>query len=220
VAKELSQPEQRSYRSFYDQHDRQWGAPVDKRTGHSVGPWEPKFQAPWLPEAKYIKHVPTDDRLIRIDYESNILDLKRAMDAYDDLRLKTAMDQYGSAFTSKLGQTAEEDPPELKRLVGKPPFPAAFPEAAKEGNRWVLGFESRIPKWAYPYLDADEEVEKAVDLDERFDPEATGGKRKPVSSGRGKSKYTAFVKDAIATGQARNIKEAAQLWNKEVAASA
>lgn len=221
MPKELSQPETRLYRTFRDPHDRIWGSAVDKRTGHSVGPWEPQFEAPWYPEAKYIKHNPSDDRLILIDYDRNISDLKEAQDAYDDLRLKVAMNQYGSAFPSKLGKTHEEDPPELKALVGQPPFPSAFPEAAKEGNKWVLGLTNVVPAWAYvylhaqeapkrKYLDADEEVEKAVDLDEQFDPDAKGGKREPV--GRGQSAYTAFVSEM--SKQGKNLREIAQSWRE------
>jgi len=220
VAKELTQPEQRRPRTFYDQHDRTWETVIDIRTGHAAGPWEPKFQAPWYPEAKYIRHDPSDDRRILIDYDRNVRDAKRAMDDYDDLRMKVAMDQYGSAFTSKLGETHEDDPPELKKLVGGPPFPVAFPEAALEGNRWVLGFSTTIPKWAYAfvaaqnkverkYLDADEEVERAVDLDETHDPEATGGKRVKVK--RKPTEYNAFV----AQHKGLPLAEIGRLWREQ-----
>jgi hypothetical protein len=230
VAKELSQPERRKYRTFHDQHGRLWGSTIDITNGHSCGPWEAKFEAPWLPDFKYIHHHPTDDRLIVIDYDRNVLDAKDAMDAYDDVRLKTAMNQYGSAFTSKLGKTYDEDPPELKQLVGGPPFPVAWSEAAQEGNKWVLGFTNVIPSWAYPllaqealtprkYLDADEEaalaevaaVEEAVDLDEAHDPEATGGKRVPVRT-TAQAEYTGFVKEMVRLG--KNLKEIGALWRE------
>lgn len=222
---EQSQPERRSYNVFVDQHGREWGTPIDTKSGHSCGPWEPRFTAPWLPEFKYIKHVPKSFRNIYIDYAKNITDLKEAHDAFDELRLKTAMNQYGNAFTERLGQSHEEDPPELQKLTGKPPFPLAYPEAAKEGNKWVLGFSNVIPKWAYAllavsqeperkYLDADdEEVEKAVDLDEQFDPEATGGKREPVR--KGVEAYEAFYKEQRALGKSH--KEAQSLWRERKA---
>lgn len=228
MSKELSQPETRAYRTYRDQHDREWGAPIDKRTGHAVGPWEPKFVAPWYPEAKYVKHHPRDDRLVQIDYDSNIHDLKEAHNAYDDLRLKAAMNMYGSAFPTKLGKTAEEDPPELREIVGLPPRPLAFPEAAKEGNRWVLGFTNTIPTWAYAlvaaeephqrkYLDADEELETRLDIEEEHDPEAKGGKRVQVR-GPGKSAYTDFVKEQSALG--KNLKEISQMWRERKLAAA
>ena len=228
MPKELSQPERRRYRTFTDQHGRLWGTAIEVSSGHSCGPWEAKFEAPWLPDAKYLRHHSTDDRLVLIDYDRNVRDAKEAMDAYDDLRLKVAMDQYGSAFTSKLGKTHDEDPPELKQLVGAPPFPVAWSEAAQEGNKWVLGFSNIIPKWAYPllkqedaparkYLDADEEVEKAVDLDEAFDPEAKGGKREPVAS-RGQQDYRAFVAEQTKAG--KGLKEIGALWKERKTAVA
>lgn len=224
---ELSQPERRAYNVFVDQHGREWGTAIDTKTQHSCGPWEPQFTAPWYPEHKYIRHVPKSYRNILIDYDKNIADLKDAHDAYDDLRLKTAMNQYGNAFTDRLGASHYEDPPELQKLTGKPPFPIAYPEAAKEGNKWVLGQSNVIPRWAYAllavtqeqtrkYLDAeDEAVEKAVDLDEQFDPEAKGGKREPVV--KGVQAYESFMAEQKANGKSH--REAQDLWrSRKVAA--
>jgi len=228
VAQEQSQPERRSYNVFVDQHGREWGTTIDKTTGHSCGPWEAQFQAPWYPDlnTKTLRHIPKSFRNIEIRYDIIIADLKDAWDAYDERRLKMAMDQYGNAFTERLGKTHEDDPPELQKLTGKPPFPLAWPEAAQEGNKWVLGFSNVIPPWAYPllhaaktperrYLDAEEAVEKAVDLDEQFDPEAKGGKREPVRSGV--AAYEAFVAEQKANG--RTHKEALNLWRERKAAA-
>ncbi len=229
MAKELDQPGQRSYSIFVDQHGREWGTVIDIRTGHSAGQWEPKFEAPWYPEYKYIRHVGKNSRHIFLDYDQNIADLRDAHDEYDELRLKTAMDQYGNAFTQRLGKTHDEDPPELKRLTGKPPFPIAWAEAAKEGNRWVLGFSNLIPKWAYPllhaaneperkYLDAeDEDLEKRLDLEEAFDPEATGGKKEPVSNA-GLQAFETFMAEQKAAGKSH--KEAQAAWRERKAAVA
>lgn len=218
----MTQPERRSYNVFVDQHGREWGTVIDIKTHHSCGPWEPRFSAPWLPDFKYIRHVKGSFRDILIDYDRNITDARDAMDAYDDMRLKTAMNLYGNAFTERLGQTHADDPPDLQKLTGKPPFPIAYPEAAKEGNKWVLGFSNVIPKWAYAllavtqeperkYADAeDEEVERAVDLDEQFDPEATGGKREPVKTGL--NAYEAFYREQKAFG--KNQREIQTLWRE------
>ena len=224
MAKELEQPAQRRPKSYFDRHDRKWTTVIDIRTGHSCGPWEPQFTAPVYPEMKYIRHDLKDDRYIIIDYDRWIRDARDAADGYDDFRQKTAIDQYGSAFTSKLGVTPDEDLPELRRLVGEPPKPVEFPEACKAGNKWALGLTNVIPTWAYAllpratapvrkYLDADEEVvEKAVTLDEQFDPKATGGKRVPVPRKSGQSEYTAFMGEQRRAG--KSLKEISQLWKE------
>lgn len=227
AAKELEQPEQRRYATFQDEHGRTWGTDIDIRTGHSCGQWEPRFQAPWIPEAKYIRHDLKNSHRIIIDYDKNIRDLKDAHSEFDDLRFRAAQQEWGSAAGSKMGKTYEEDAPELTRMVGKPPRPVQFPEAAKEGNKWVLGFSNLIPTWAYPlleaetrvekkYLDAEEEdLEKRLDLEEKHDPKATGGKKQPVGA-RGHSEYTAFVK----AHKGKPLTEISKLWKAHKAAAA
>lgn len=225
MAKELSQPERRGYSLFYDQHNREWGAPIELATGHACGPWEARFKAPWLPEDKYIRHQGRTNKIV-IDYTKNVADLKDAHNEFDELRFRAAQQEWGTAAMSKMGRTYEEDAPELRRMVGKPPRPIEFPEACLEGNQWVLGFSNTVPKWAYPlleveqkverkYLDADEEdLEKRLDLEEQFDPKATGGKKQPVK--KGLTPYQEFVK----ANPKKSMKEISVLWKEQKAAVA
>lgn len=189
MAKEISQAEQRRFQVFADQHNRDWGAPIDIRTGHAVGPFSPRFKAPWYPDSQFIRHDPNDQRKIIIDYYAIVTERDDAMGEYEMNRLRAAQSLYGAAFTSMLGKTPYDDPPELVNKVGAPPMSRHFPAAAQEGNQWILGFSEKVPKWAQEILDREAakrnarlylDADDAVDIDEQFDPDATGGKTEPV----------------------------------------
>lgn len=189
MAKELEQPQQRRPAVFADQHGRDWRTIIDIRTGHAAAPFEPDFTAPWYPDTIYVEHDPADARKVRIAYGKILSHFRDAHDAYEDLRFRVAEEMWGSAFITKMGETYEDDDPQLRKKIGSPPSEIAYPEAALEGNRWVLGFTDKVPPFFVPilekqrrtlggrkYLDADE----AATLDETFDPDASGGKKAKV----------------------------------------
>jgi hypothetical protein len=191
MAKELEQPQYLRYATKSDQHGRDWGGVIDIRTGTSVGPLDPKFTAPWYPDHAWIRHDPKDGRKIRIDYDGMLAQLREAHREYEDRRFRTAQNMYSAAFHTMMGDSYDNDPPEMQRKVGPPPTAVAFPEAAAEGNKWVLGFTDSVPKWAQAILDRERakrsgkkylDADDAADLDEQFDPVAVGGKVEKVGS--------------------------------------
>jgi hypothetical protein len=209
-----SQADQRRHTTFRDQHGRKYSAVTEKETGDPVGAISPvDWAAPLLVPQKYLKAVPGEAGVLAIDYDEWIVDCVDAKQRYDDTARNYAVAMYGEQAAAVI----ENPTPELTQLVGPAPFPVELVQAAKAGNRWILGFADKVPGWVtsafqkalepadrraraiatgtitdfYDEPDDDEVLAGTPGsrLDDQFDPDATGGKRVPVGKvGKGGGK--------------------------------
>lgn len=131
-----TQPDQRRYALYKDQHGRTWGCLIDKRTGHPVDTFQPKFEAPWYPDHQYVTILPDSDMRpneVVLRYEDAIRDLEQAHERYQHATLTAGIELHGQAY--------DEAKPTLAVLsrVGKPPKPVAPWRLALDGNAYLLG---------------------------------------------------------------------------------
>jgi len=134
-----TQPDQRRYALYKDQHGRTWGCLIDKRTGHPVDTFQPKFEAPWYPDHQYVTILPDSDMRpneVVLRYADAIADLERAHERYQHAMLTAGIELHGQAF--------DETKPTLAVLsrVGRPPKPVLPWRLAEAGNDWLLGHAS------------------------------------------------------------------------------
>jgi len=129
------QAQQRRYQLFRDQHNREWGANVEISTGHPTGGRpSPRFQAPLMPPAKYLR---IDDRRpgrLTIDYAAWVADLETAKRAYVTKGRRYGFEKYGALFDPSKPFTEE-----VLLYLGPEPKPVEPVRWAQAGNRWVLG---------------------------------------------------------------------------------
>ena len=142
------------YALFTDQHGRKYGADMDPRTGHPCGPIDFKHRTPsgnlppWLPAAKYLLFDTIEPGKVTVQYDDAIADAERAIGQWETLIVNFATGMYGD----KAGPEIEKPGPTLRKVVGPRPAEPALIEAAKEGNKWALGFTDAMPKWAEPLM--------------------------------------------------------------------
>lgn len=147
MPKKRNQAEERRYSTFTDQHGRKWGAVVDKSTGQPVGVIEPKFEAPFMPHQSFFVFDPNEPTFV-IDYDAMIESRRARLKEWEDAGYTFALAEYGD----KAVEVMANPTPALLRYVGPKPDPHEIPEAAKAGNKWVLGFHPTMPSWAEKYL--------------------------------------------------------------------
>jgi hypothetical protein len=138
AAPEGYQQKARRYQQYTDQHGRRWGAVIEIKTGHPCGPWEPKFDAPWLPATEYLRIRPDHEAqpwAVVIDYDTAIADLKEAKHRFDQLCIARGIELHGDRFD----ETAPVSNA-VKQIVGNPPKPWEPYKACKDGNGYLLGF--------------------------------------------------------------------------------
>jgi hypothetical protein len=142
-----SQADARMLGVFTDQHGRKWEAVIEKNTGHPCSHVRPRFTAPYLPDQQYLTFDAHERSTLVIDYDRAIADRRDARKTYDEMLYQFALGTYGD-------QAAKYLPPEgkpteaMRRYVGATPPAPEIPEAAKAGNKWVLGLTDVKPSWA------------------------------------------------------------------------
>jgi hypothetical protein len=147
MPKKRNQAEERRYSHFTDQHGRSWGAVVDKAAGQPLGVIEPKFEAPYLPHQSFFTFDPNEPRFV-IEYDAIIEQRKTRLKEWEDAGYTFALAEYGD----KAVEVMQNPTPAFLRYVGPKPDPVEIPEAAKAGNKWVLGFSDAVPEWAKRFL--------------------------------------------------------------------
>jgi len=146
-----SQPGQRRYARFRDQHGRVWGATIEVRSNGRVGDARPEFDAPIYPPDKYIKAHPDDPFAILIDYDEWESDSRRATKEYEETVREWAVKL---GLSGQIHDAITNPPPEIRDLAGPPPTvtdPVVI-QAARAGNSWVLKGEGPKPAAAEPYF--------------------------------------------------------------------
>ncbi len=149
-----SQADERSYRIFSDQHGREWGADIENSTQAPCGPMSQRFKSPLRIPSKYIVFINVQAGKIHIDYDRWIQDLTLAHEDY--LEHKRA---HKNRMNPAQPHLIADDDPNLLYAVGEPPEAIQQVQAAKQGNRWVLGLThpktgDAMPKpgWAVKYF--------------------------------------------------------------------
>lgn len=138
----------RAYATYTDQHSRVWGATIENKTGDPCGPLEPQFQAPLMPNDKYIR-INSRQRRVFIDYEAILKDIEDADNDWDGQLRDWARKTYGTEAPKAI----QNPPPELLDIVGPKPRERKEPwEAAMQGNKWMLGESPKKPEWAKEFF--------------------------------------------------------------------
>lgn len=143
------QSRKRSYAIYTDQHGRPWGANIENKTGDPCGPLEPQgWHAPAMPLDRYIS-INSRQRKIFIRYDDMILDIEQAHEDWRQSLQGYATKMYGM----QAGAAIQNPPPELLNLAGeKPKGRREIWEAAKTGNKWILGLNPTKPSWAEEFF--------------------------------------------------------------------
>lgn len=140
MAKKADQALQRRYQFFRDPHNREWGAVVEISTGHPLGAWSPRFEAPLRPDAKFLS---IDDRRpgrIQIRYDDWLQERREARKAYVDKCKRYGFNKFGALFDpTRIFDPSASFYEDVRDYAGPPPKPVEPVLAAKQGNRWVLG---------------------------------------------------------------------------------
>lgn len=188
-----NQNKTRSVALFYDQHRSKdypdgrpwWGyteTPADPTAQRGVvGEMQPVvadmnlgegvivkgWDAPWIPEAKYV-HMAVgilSGNRFKLDYGRMMTDYAQANDRYYRLAASTAGAKNWPA-PKLYGQVEFQ----LRAIVGDPPKSPKVPEAALAGDPWILGFEDRPNERLKKILDR-EQGRMVLQLEEADDAE-------------------------------------------------
>lgn len=217
------QRDKRTHIEAMDQHGRMWENVLDIAAKPKPGPvslWKPKgWDAPLLPDQKYIRWHPDNMFRIEIDYRSWKIDLRAARNDWENLLHKTAGEMSPQdAGASLVGGSKDTDyrdaSPALLRSVGPKPQAVEPVIAAEQGEPWVLGKSNRVnvrlkaffPDPVEDTIDFTAE-DNYLDIEEEHDPEGVGRQ-----SGRPMT-WNDFQKDAKRRGLTQV--EAAAAWNAQ-----
>ena len=181
-----------------DQFGRRWGVPVEKETFAPAGPFEPLgWRAPWYPPAKYFRLDPDTPHLVKIDLAQLVADQKAAHQEYQAQLRRAGVAIHGHAHDPNAAPTKE-----VLDIIGTPPWPWEIAEAARRGDKWILGLSAEVnealakllpSKRSTEDLEFDEELlGETLPLRGRAKPEGTpnapaagGGTRRPRPAAAG-----------------------------------
>lgn len=126
---------------FHDQHGRRYHATIEIKTGHPTGPIEALFQAPLMPEQKYLR-VGTDPErpyALEVNYTAWLTDLRTGHREYETEARKLARKMYRDRFDANDFLTEE-----VVDIIGPAPQHVEVVLAARQGNQYVLGLTDRV----------------------------------------------------------------------------
>ena len=125
------------------------------------------WEAPWIPEAKYVNMAAgmLAGNRFKLDYSRMIVDYAAANEKYYRLAASTAGARNWPA-PKMYGQVDFQ----LRAIVGDPPKSPKVPEAASAGDPWILGFEKRPNERLKKILDR-EQGRMVLQLEEADDAE-------------------------------------------------
>lgn len=167
-----------------DQHGRTWFADIEKRSGFPVGPIRARFSAPWYPDQGSFRFSESDPSHFAIDYEWL---LSQRMEAHDEYHQRAVEESATRQWD--VPERGEPYSRNLQLIVGRPPNPIEPIVAAMQGNKWILGLSKKVDERLAPFITTPETKREQIirslpdfrddpygDMEEQFDPEATGGK--------------------------------------------
>lgn len=135
-----AQQSRRSYMQVKDPHGRVWGVTVETRDGefHQVSPFDPVgWAAPWYPPNQYMAlQVENFQPRAVIDYTRLIADRKVAEREYRRSARRVGQKLHGQAFRAEMERTPTA---QMLEVIGSPPHPWQLADAARRGDRWILG---------------------------------------------------------------------------------
>jgi hypothetical protein len=130
------QADTREFVVYTDQHGREWEGWGDiKAKLHPTSTLRPLFDAPWVPDQRYMTFSQRKPGEFEINYDAILGEIRRAHEARRDHVLKVA-DHFNVA-----GFDPDTDEPtaQMKRELGEAPLPIDPVLAAKAGNGFILG---------------------------------------------------------------------------------
>lgn len=138
---------------YTDQHGRKYEGQQDNTSVRHwraeaplpvwVGSLIPKFRAPIMPPAEFVKPAPNELTGVRVDY-----------DAWD-----AALIEGEASRRQFIGQIAralhpanaleiiQNPTPEVVMMAGDEPLPRLLVHAMRRGNPYLLGFSDEVPEW-------------------------------------------------------------------------
>jgi hypothetical protein len=139
------QAERRRSEIWTDQHEREWAAEMDLKTGHPCTPLVPLgWKAPVLPPPQFLRFGSGRGRpIVTIDY--------RAWEEHQG-RLQATWEEevrYQAArmFPNSWAREVQARNPLIMQEAGPPPYDVTFVRACADGSRWALGLSKVEPKW-------------------------------------------------------------------------
>lgn len=242
MAKAKTQADQRRDIVATDQHGRPWLMAIELATGGTTGQidaagWSDPLRTP----QKYL-HVPKNTYgtqqwgTIAVDWTAWMRDIAEYAEAWQLRLWEVGREMNKVNFNPK---EAETDPYLLK-LTGPRPWPSVEAlKMAEAGHRELLGLDplttvGRKVLGIQTVADLEAEFgteilsqQKVAELRAEFAAAAPGTNRVATANGdtptatpapsKHVGGYQRFVKEAIGSGQARNVKEAAALWRERKA---
>lgn len=137
-----SQAKQREFMDYFDQHDRHWTGWGDvKAKLHPTGTMKPEFDAPWYPDQRYARFGAKNPNRFEWDYEAMLADAKLGETRYRELLFQAADHFNVPNFDPDAGEATAQ----MKRDIGRPPFPSDPIRAAIAGNGYILGMREFDP---------------------------------------------------------------------------
>ncbi len=156
-AKEPDQADRRVDLTLLDVHQRPYHVIYDT-LARGVVRIQPQFLAPWMPNERYIgtKKANGFPTAMDIDYGKCRDDTLVSWDRwFQDLQLLAnrmpGVDAVAAVQAARAGNW-NAVPAALMMEAGSTPEPVEYVEAAMAGNRWVLGFATKVPDWAHPLI--------------------------------------------------------------------
>lgn len=125
-----------------DQHGRRWSVLVEKETYDAAGPYSPVgWSAPWLPPQKPGYFVLDRDQphLVQIHYERITADQQVAESEYEGQLRKLGVALHGHAYDPEAPPTKN-----VMDVLGDRPWSWQVAEAARRGDRWILGQSEKV----------------------------------------------------------------------------
>jgi hypothetical protein len=150
----FSQASTRRGITLYDQHDREWTAMVDLKSGMPTGQIVPSFKAPFVPDQQYLGVNPDNTSELYIDYESMLRNRNARLEEYHQNAVKES--RHRKLPAPERGNYT----PELIQWAGNPPRPIEPIIAAMQGNVYILGPDYAEER-GVPYR-VDERLERFV----------------------------------------------------------
>jgi hypothetical protein len=132
----FSQRTGRVWRSFTDQHGREFESWADGPTSQPIGELMPKgFSPPWLPPMRFAKFAKEGDLTFNWDYSTIAEELATTSAGYYDDAIKVAIQDH--LPVPEIGGPVDR---RIRAVIGAPPLSPAIPLSAEKGDAWILGF--------------------------------------------------------------------------------
>ena len=145
-----SQRNQRQDQTFTDDHGREWFGSVEIKTGHVCGLLEPQFQAPLIPDQKYLERIPKRPYDLHINYDRWLADIRATRAEWEREGRQMMRKMRGSGY-----DPSEEFGADVLDIIGEPPEAVEPVIAARQGNSWILGLTNRVDRRLIKYFNID-----------------------------------------------------------------